>query len=228
MSPHEPSHSAAGIPLQAHVEELRRRCEAVARLQGGSTYYHEELGIFRAYAEESGLYLAEAPADLSRPPDDEGNEHQVWFHAESETYLKATWPDFFGLLVIHRPHEEPKASPIAYLERWHLHNEVFGDQVMFLGALQTDTGLRLLIRQTAIAGIPASDEQIRRFFTESGWRPFVVGGNIAYFDPERRIVISDTHRANLILMDDGLLAPIDLRVQPVSGSLLDTVTQLTA
>lgn len=130
--------------------------------------------------------------------------------------------------MIHRPHEEPKASPIAYLERWHLHNEVFGDQVMFLGALQTDTGLRLLIRQTAIAGIPASDEQIRRFFTESGWRPFVIGGNIAYFDPERRIVISDTHRGNLILMDDGLLAPIDLRVQPVSGSLLDTVTQLTA
>lgn len=226
MSTHEPSHSAAGIPLQAHVEELRRRCEAVARLQGGSAYYHEELGIFLAYAEESGLHLAEAPDDLSRPPDDEGNEHQVWFHAESETYLKATWPDFFGLLVIHRPHEEPKASPIAYLERWHLHNEVFGDQVMLLGALQTDSGLRLLIRQTAIAGIPASDEQIRRFFTESGWLPFVIDGNTAYFDPERRIVISDTHRANLILMDDGLLAPIDLRVQPVSGSLLDTVTRL--
>ena len=41
-----------------------------------------------------------------------------------------------------------------------------------------------------------------------------------------QIVISDTHRGNLILMDDGLLAPIDLRVQPLSGSLLDPVTQL--
>lgn len=226
MSPHEPSHSAAGIPLQAHVEELRRRCEAVAGLQGGSAHYHEELGIFRTYAEESGLCLAAAPAELSRPPDDEGNEHQVWFDADSETYLKATWPDFFGMLVIHRPHEESKASPIAYLERWHLHNEVFGDQVVFPGVLQTDCGLRLLIRQPAIAGTPATEGQIRRFFTESGWLPFVVDGNTAYFDPERRIVISDTHRANLILMDDGLLAPIDLRVQPVSGSLLDTVTRL--
>ena len=37
---------------------------------------------------------------------------------------------------------------------------------------------------------------------------------------------ADTHRGNLILMDDGLLAPIDLRVQPLSGSLFDTVTQL--
>jgi len=47
-----------------------------------------------------------------------------------------------------------------------------------------------------------------------------------FSDPERQIVISDTHRGNIILMDDGLLAPIDLRVQPLSGSLLDPVTQL--
>lgn len=226
MFTHEPSDVVAGIPLQAHVEELRRRCEAVARLQGGSAYHSEELGIFRAYAKEAGLHLTKAPVELSRPPDDEGNEHQVWFHADSETYLKATWPDFFGMRVIHRPHEEPKASPIAYLERWHLHNEIFGDQVVFLGAHQTDGGLRLLIRQPAIAGIPATEEQIRAFFTGSGWLPFMIDGNTAYFDPERRIVISDTHRGNLILMDDGLLAPIDLRVQPVSGSLLDTVTRL--
>ena len=75
-------------------------------------------------------------------------------------------------------------------------------------------------------GPPATDEQIRRFFTDSGWMPFVIGGNIAFFDPGRQIVMSDTNRGNLILMDDGLLAPIDLRVQPLSGSLLDPVTQL--
>lgn len=226
MSPHEPSHFAAGIPLQAHVEELRRRCEAVACLQGSSTYYHEELGIFRSYAEESGIFLAEVPEDLNRPPDDEGNEHQVWFQPDSETYLKATWPNFFGLLVVHRPHEEQKASPIAYLERWQLHNEIFGDQVVFLGALECSYGLRLLIRQPAIAGTPATEEQIRRFFTDSGWKPFVIDGNVAFFEPERQVVISDTHRGNLILMDDGLLAPIDLRVQPIYGSMLDSVSQL--
>ena len=51
--------------------------------------------------------------------------------------LKATWPDFFGLLVVHRTNEEPKASPIDYLERWALHNELFGDEVVFLGALSS-------------------------------------------------------------------------------------------
>jgi len=226
MSPHEPIHLAAGIPLKALVAELRSRCEAVALLQGSSTYFHEELGIFSAYAKEHELVLQAAPVELTRTPDDEGNEHQVWFQEESKTYLKATWPDFFGLLVVHRPNEEHKASPIAYLERWHLHNEVFGDQVAFLGAFQSDAGIRLLIRQPAIAGTPATDQQIRRFFTDSGWKPFVVEGNIAFFDPERKIVISDTHRGNIILMDDGLLAPIDLRVQALSDSLFDTVTKL--
>jgi hypothetical protein len=129
MSPHEPSHSLAGIPLKAHVEELRRRCEAVARLQGGSTYIHEELGIFRAYTKERGLILQVPPTELNRAPD-------------------------------------------------------------------------------------------------SGWLPFEIEGNLAFFDPERKIVISDTHRGNIILMADGLLAPIDLRVQPLSDSLLDTITKL--
>ncbi len=140
--------------------------------------------------------------------------------------LKATWPDFFGMLVIHRPGEEPKASPIAYLERWSLHNELFGDDVRFLGVLPTDSGLRLLIQQSAIAGTPATEEEIQHFFTSSGWLRFIIHGNVAFFDSERRVVISDTHRGNIILMNDGLLAPIDLRIQLLSSSLFDTVAEL--
>ncbi|MES2921906.1 MAG: hypothetical protein V4819_10175 [Verrucomicrobiota bacterium] len=226
MSRHEPDDAAAGFSLKAHVEELRSRCEAVARLQGGSTHYLEELAIFRTYAREKGLILPQFPHELSRAPDDEGNEHQVWFIADSASFLKATWPDFFGLLVIHRQNEEPKASPIGYLERWLLHNELFGDDVRFLGVIEQDGQLRLLIRQPAIAGEPATLEQIDTFFTRNGWLRFTVSGEIAFFDPERNVVISDTHRGNLILMDDGLLAPIDLRVQALSGALLDVVVEL--
>ena len=120
MSTHEPSSHPAGIPLKTLVEELRRRCEAVSRLQGGATYYAEELGIFRVYAAQTGLILASSTEELNQPPDEEGNKHQVWYLRDSAQVIKATWPDFFGLLVVHRPHEEKKASPIAYLERWHL------------------------------------------------------------------------------------------------------------
>ena len=47
MSTHEPIGETEGISLQAHVEELRRRCEAIARLQGGATHYLKEVHIAR-------------------------------------------------------------------------------------------------------------------------------------------------------------------------------------
>lgn len=226
MSSHEPSRTTPGITLPALVAELRSRCEAASRFQGGSTYYQEELGIFRNLAEEKSLYFDSPPPELSCAPDEEGNEHQVWYRRASDTFIKATWPDFFGMLVVHRPDEEPMASPIAYLERWSLHNQLFGDDVRFLGALQTDNGLRLLISQPAIAGAPATEIQIQKFFSDSGWLRFIIDNETAYFDPERQIVVSDTHRANLILMADGQLAPIDLRVQHLNGVLSDTVMRL--
>jgi hypothetical protein len=95
-----------------------------------------------------------------------------------------------------------------------------------VGAFLTDAGIRLLIRQPAIAGEPATEEQIAGFFLSTGWRRFTVDGHVAFFDPERCIAISDTHRGNIILMEDGLLAPIDLRVQHLSGALLDSVAKL--
>jgi hypothetical protein len=225
MSSYELSRPTAGIPLQAHVEELRCRCEAVACVQGGSTHYLEEIRIFRDYAGERGLFLQGTLEALNRLPDDEGNEHQVWFQAETNTYLKVTWPNFFGMLVMYRGDEEDRASPIAYLERWQLHNELFGDSVEFLGVLEDHEKLRMIIQQKAIQGEPASLLQINDFFTQSGWKRFFTNDEVAYFDPERKVVISDTHRGNLILMDDGLLAPIDLRVQPLSGALLDYVVR---
>jgi len=223
MSPHELSRSTAGIPLQAHVEELRRRCEAAARVQGCPTHYLEEIRLFREYASERGLYIRRPLEVLSRPPDDEGNEHEVWFQEDTNTYLKITWPNFFGMLVMHRMDEEDRASPIAYLERWHLHNELFGDSVEFLGVMEEHGVLRMVIQQKAIEGVPATLHQINDFFTQSGWKRFFANDEVAYFDPLRQVVISDTHRGNIILMNDGLLAPIDLRVQPLSGALLDYV-----
>jgi hypothetical protein len=75
---HESVVAPQGIPLQAQVEELRRRAETVARLQGGHTHYLEEVRIFREYIEEHRLLLRRSKASLNLPPDEEGNEHQVW------------------------------------------------------------------------------------------------------------------------------------------------------
>ena len=229
MSSHVDYTNLGRIPLEACLETLRGRLEAVGHLQGGHTHYQEELRIFNEVAKEQGWFLSSAPPELSLPPSDEGNEHQVWFREAHGTFLKATWQGFCGLRVVYRPDEESKASPFDYLERWHLHNAFFADQVRFLGVVPTPDGNRWILEQPAIADTPATSEaQIRDFFVGNGWKPFTSDGETAFFDEENGLAISDTHRGNLILMSDGLLAPIDLRIQKLSGSLLDIVKSLTA
>jgi hypothetical protein len=216
----------AEIPLETLVAQLRESSEASARLYGGTTYYAEELALFKAAARSQSLFLDSAPPELNTPPTAEGNEHQVWYREERATFLKATWPNHFGMKVVHRHDEEPQASPIDYLDRWVLHNELFGDDVHFLGALDEPEGLRLLIEQPAIEGSLATLEEIQSFFESSGWLPYQLDGNLAFFDPERNLTVSDTHLGNIIAMSDGQLAPIDLRVQRLSPALVDTVRSL--
>lgn len=129
--------------------------------------------------------------------------------------------------MVHRNDEEPAASPIEYLERWAWHNEFFGDSVEFIGTLDTPKGLRLIISQPAIKGKPASEEEIDVFFRSYGWTRVVISGDVSYFDSVKKMVISDTHRGNIIAQDNSLLRPIDLRVQQLNGTLLDTVRKLS-
>lgn len=216
--------------LAEHAAELRSRVEAASRFQGGYTYYVERLGIFREYLEERpDLIISEENvfSGLAAAPDDEGNEHQVWFIENATRYLKITWPDFFGLSVVYRSEDEKKASPIDYLERWHCHNKLFGDEVVFHGALTSDDHLRLVISQPAIIGSPATVEETEAFFTAQNWLLFQEAGEIAFFEPKEGIVVSDTHPGNIVKTADGHLLPIDLRVQKLTGSLLSIVIDRT-
>ena len=106
-----------GIPLQAQIEELRRRAQTIARLQGGHTHYLEEVRIFREYIDEHRLPRGRSKASLNLPPDEEGNGHQVWILPAESRFVKVTWPGFFGLSVLYRQDEDLHASPIAYLNR---------------------------------------------------------------------------------------------------------------
>lgn len=219
--------SPAKVLLGALTAQLRKSSEASARLYGGTTYHAEELALFKSIARKENLFLEDPPPELALSPTAEGNEHQVWFRKERASLLKATWPKHLGMRVVHRMDEEPQASPIDYLERGQLHNELFGDDVHFLGALETTEGLRLSIEQPAIEGSPATLAEIQSSFGSSAWHPFHLEGNLAFFDPEQYLAVSDTHLGNIIAMLDGQLAPIDHRVQHFLPSLVDNVRTLS-
>ncbi len=166
------------------------------------------------------------PLDLSTEPFAIGSEHEVW--QLGDKVIKLTHPNFFGLRVIYRPDEDQKCSPCEYFERWVLHNEIFGDDVEILGVLRTLEGLRTVISQTSIEGVDASLDQIEEFFNENGWQKIKAFGETAWFEPALSVVVSDTHRGNLIRTEEGALVPIDFRIQAVSGAMLDSVRQLAA
>jgi len=221
------SRGAESVPLEAHVEVLRGRCEAVCRLQGGYPSYGDELAVFESYVREYRYFLGSGDTEfLQDPPLGEGNEHQVWWEPARQNVVKATWPGFFGKLVLYASDESPNASPVGYLERWLLHCQLFGDSVEFLGVIDDDDGFRLVIRQCGVEGCPADEAQIREFFTTGGWAPFQIGDDLAFYDEANGVVISDTHPGNIVRMADGLFAPIDLRVQRLSSGQVDAVERL--
>ena len=212
------NHSKSSLP--EYAERLRERTDAICRFSGGVPTLEEGIQVFREFCEEYGFWI-DAPIDLSSKPDAYGDEHEVWFCGDY--VVKLTYPDFFGLRVVYRSDESRKCNPCEYFERWVLHNEVFGDDVTILGAFDTLDGIRTVLLQPAVEGSPASDSEIQAFFSGNGWLPFRFGDDCAWFDAGRSLVVSDTHQGNLIETPDHVMIPIDFRIQPVSGAILEAV-----
>lgn len=218
--------SAKISPLRESFERLRDRTYATLDFSSGYPFWQEFVHCFLEYCDEARLW--NPPFSIvDREADDAGQEHRVWFDASDGYYYKLTHPGFFGLNVIYRDEGDRHAHPLQYLERWSLHNEMFGDAVEWLGCFkQEEDQFSILIRQPAIQGTPASDEEINSFFCEVGWEPFQVDGEGAFYVPKLGVVISDTHRGNLIKTSGGLLVPIDLRLQRMEGALRDAVVHM--
>jgi hypothetical protein len=217
------SESVKGSPLEQSFKRLRDRTYATLDFSSGHPFHQEFVQCFIDYCDEAELWEPSFQI-IEGPPDDAGQEHRVWFDPSDACYYKRTHPGFFGLNVVYRDEGDRYAHPLQYLERWVLHNDMFGDAIEWLGCFrETEDRLSILIRQPAIEGIPATDSEIDSFFREVAWRPFEIGGECAYYAPNEAVVISDTHRGNLIKMRDGLLVPIDLRLQRVEGTLRDAV-----
>ena len=210
--------------LRESFKRLRDRACSTLDFSAGQPFYEEFVQCFVDYCDEAGRWDPPFSLIRERPADDAGQEHRVWFDPSDACYYKLTHPGFFGLNVVYRDEGDRYAHPLQYLERWLLHNAMFGDAVEWLGCFRaTEDQFSILIRQPAIVGSPASETEIDLFFREVAWKPFEIGGELAYFAPDEKVVVSDTHRGNLIKMKDGLLVPIDLRLQRMEGPLLDAV-----
>lgn len=154
-----------------------------------------------------------------------GAEHAVFFDRDSQTYFKITRK--FGLTVGTNFHIGKRtqrylgvpfvrqATPLEYLERMALFNDVFADDIRVVGVL-AEPEPAIVTTQPVIRGRDATVEEITTFMAGLGFAEVrgVVAGrrdSVSYFRASDGVAAFDAHGENVIFGGGGV-APIDLFV----------------
>lgn len=108
-----------------------------------------------------------------------------------------------------------QASPLEYLERIVLFNELFGDDIRVVGFI-AEPEPAIVTTQPVIRGRDASPMEITAFMATLGFAPLeevIVGrgDSASYFRAADGVAAFDAHGENVIAGQDGV-APIDLFV----------------
>jgi len=217
-----------GDSPQAAAREFRSllgASEGVPGQSGTDPDILEQLGGLEAWAEARGElagggWLTEAQCG--------GAEHFIQHAAGDERLVKVTYPGEYGLrmrLVLPAGTMPDRlsdaiglgpATPLQYLDRLALHNDLFGDDVEFLGLVRQRGRLSMVISQIFLRGEKPEIPQIESFMADNGFRK--AGGENVYFRTEDRLAVFDAHARNFVLTE-GVPVPFDVIPQYVSGRM---------
>jgi len=206
-------------PLLEIIEEFGKCLRA-----GGSddeidewSVYDENLRRLIGWAESEGCFH-----EGLQPLKEGGREHDLIHDPVSSSWLKFTKPAAFGYVVSFDsgvPALEP-ALPLEYLDRLELQNQVFADQVEFVGVGGTRSQPRIITRQPDVPGIEASADEISHMMVELlGFTRLPASCSVGYQDSLafiRRnvrdfddVAVFDLRPANVVKTEEGLIVPID-------------------
>jgi Serine/Threonine/Tyrosine Kinase found in polyvalent proteins len=157
-------------------------------------------------------------------------EHDVIFDHATGTVLKFTKPEKSAYAVnfeLGTPKMTP-ATPLEYLERLEIQNEIFGDNLRFVGVATNDDGRRIITRQDLVTGRAARWEEIVRMMNELGFTKLRHNHRIGYDDSYAFVrddaVVFDMRPANVFVTDDGITVPVDsipVRLPPGKRAFFD-------
>ena len=151
-------------------------------------------------------------------------EHWIQHAPDSERLLKITYPGQFGLRMALniRANQKPQqvsdalrvrpATPLEYLDRLALHNQLFGRSVEFLGLVRWKGFWSMVISQIFLRGTKPSLAQIQSYMEANGFHK--LGDENAYFRVEDSIAVFDAHSRNFVFTD-GVPVPFDVLPQRV-------------
>ena len=120
-------------------------------------------------------------------------------------------------------------TPLEYLERLILQNEIFGNTLSFVGLGGKPDSRRIITRQNIVVGRPARWEEIIGLMVEElGFTKLRHNHGIGYEDSYAFVrddaVVFDTRPANVFATGDGVMVPVDcipVRLPPGKRDFFD-------
>lgn len=242
MADDEQNSKASDAASQQRAVGLDLITEALAHLRGGlsgdeSTPWppslaRQEAGLTK-WAQGLGLLLA--PDDLPAKTVQGGQEHDLWHDESTDHYWKSTRNGVFGLqpgieLALVSSGEDARrfhlweASPLEYLERLHLHNQLVPGLNQLEGIIVQPGEVIIVTSQPRFDIVPVTSDEIDSWFASLGFEKIT---SAAYYREADNLGVFDAHERNLVRFEDTLI-PFDIiPCQPAGGFrefIADTLT----
>lgn len=229
--PHETGHLSDGPEgnSSGSLESAIRHLHASPRPARTSPARDREI-LRGRQARESGRLIE--PSFYLPRIEDAGEEHRVWLDEETQRYFKATHAGRFGFFVIALDDgtaELTGATPLEYLERLRLQNELFTDDIRLLGVALEREQVVIVTSQEAICGGEVSRDEMLAFMAKLWFQPLhglSLGrpGALAFYRDLDETGAFDAHPGNFVKDDNGVVLPIDLILvradEPLQKALL--------
>lgn len=127
---------------------------------------------------------------------------------DAEEYFDQAWDEW-----VPRPLTRI-ATPLEYLDRLLLANDIFGDDIQLLGVLDAGPGMQIVTSQPTIRGEPPDQVQIAEFMLALGFAvlpPVAVrnSGALSFLRESDGIAAFDCHAGNFFV-SSGQVLPIDV------------------
>lgn len=175
-----------------------------------------------------GLGLLLTPDQLPPTAVRGGQEHDLFHDTARDRYFKVTRDGVFGLspgieLALVSSSQDARrfhlweATPLEYLERLSLHNQLVPDLNHLEGILsQPDGDLAIITSQPRFDIAPVTEVEIDAWFAAQGFQRVTQSG---YYRAEDNLGVFDAHDKNVIRADDTLV-PFDvIPCRPAGGFL---------
>ncbi|MDA7888207.1 hypothetical protein N9A86_02340 [Akkermansiaceae bacterium] len=163
------------------------------------------------WAEDEGCFF-----EGLKPLVEGGREHDLIYDTDSGSWFKFTKPSAAGYIVSidSQVPELMPALPLEYLSRLDLQNEIFADDVTFVGIAGLKHDCRIVTRQSDIPGVSASNEDIIRLMTqELGFILLPPKFSVGYLESlaflRDDVAVFDLRPANVVITESGIIVPID-------------------